>query len=358
MIIEQSELRDAVGRCRRIIRTGYYDKLYSCIRMSWSQNELIVKSLWEGQEVRTTVPCITTGTGDIALEPSKLHELVGTLRSGPVKIEIDQPKFKIKIIQGTSKLSLQGLDPVEWIDWNPLVGAGSRVEWSHIAYVINNMSKILTRRDDTPIFNSLYIKIDTSCGESVATDSNRLGIYKFPVDGQTNQELLIPVSMIKTIKSVFEMEEIVEIVSDNKFVMISTDKTSIKLVKLSTKYVNYSPFVEQTKVTRVIANTDELRRILQQAMIYSKRSEEELGEPCLIKIDNNRITVEVSNMMDSHIDVDHTGNPFDIRIMPYMTYEAIQPVRSEQVELWAGDKYPALAIEGDGLTYISMGLAK
>ena len=299
--------------------------------------------------IKTTLQVEAEGEGEIVLD-KKLFPIVQQLSGDEVKIEVADESAVIK--SGKSKFKLQGNDPEEfpefitgYEDWTKL-----QFESAELKNIIKKTSFCLAKEESKVMFTGMLLKCDKGL-TCIGSDTYRLAKYNKNINCNEPINALIPGKLlIELSKVLFEGQVSCYICESNT--VFTFDDYIVSMQLLSSKYPDITQAIPKQFETKVVADKDELKKLLSRASIIAKGAVSTVGISVIDNVLTVRAVSDVGEMQDE-MQVQTEGKELDsVYFNVKFLEEGLKALDNNKVTLHFNGELGPCIMSSEGYVYL------
>lgn len=344
-------LTEALSTVTRALPQKSTNPVYENILIQTAEDSIYLTCSDERFTIRTLIEARIDEHGSMLVPGRLFNDVARFLPEGEVEV-LTNASYQTRISLGGSRTNISGIDPTlfprlpELSDGTDLILSQgmlrSMIEKTEFAVDLQNMREILTGE---------YIETDGNTVSIVALDGFRMAVM--------NKELASSVEKMKAIipgKVISDLAKLLKDSEEEKAQLTFTgDKLAIVLgdTQLYTsliggEYVNYRQIVPKNFTTRVVVDTDEMKKCIDRAALIAR-----VGSNNLVRFEISEDTL----VMESHSDIADTrqelpitlyGSPLKVNFNVKYISDVLKNMESEKMEISLNTAVTPCVMRQDG----------
>ena len=332
---EGLDLSDAVNKVIKATSTKTTSPILEGIKLEASGESLTLTATDLEISIKKTIKADVLEEGVVVVPGRFFSDYIRTLSSEQINFMVNE-KGQLKINYSESEGNLGLMDYREFPFVNDVnTDKCFTIKSGDLKNLINKTIFSVATDDTRPILKGelLEIKGNTICG--VTLDGFRLAMVNKPVvNSHSDYKVLVPARSLSEVSKLLpdDNTDINVYVSDNyiKFDLVDSILTS-RLI--DGEYFNYRQIIQNNFNTTVVANREQLLKVVDRACILSK-----IDHNNLVKFDIKENTVTITANSDNadikeNLSIGMTGNDLLIAFKSRFFSEALHAVGDDFVKL-------------------------
>lgn len=284
--------------------------------------------------------------GKICIPARKFYEIVKSLPENDIDIQLQDKNIVIK--SGKSNFKIFSYPPEDF----PLIkniNKENKVNINKEKFLesLNKIEYAIYPDESRPSLNGIFIhKIDKKL-RFVSSDGFRLTYNEFDFDGES-KDIFISKRTVLELKKIYtdtESEDI-EIFAEGNTIAFESGNTILLSRLKDTNFPNYIDVIPNNPYKAFVDKNAFIESIKRISTVS-----EENTKGIILDIKEDRVTIKSSNSeigsAEDEIDISYDGVPFEIAFNADYLIEAVNPNKSEKIELQFKDAQTAGIITGD-----------
>ncbi|MDD4150188.1 MAG: DNA polymerase III subunit beta, partial [Bacteroidales bacterium] len=252
------------------------------------------------------------GIGKIAIDTKKILDILKELEEQPLTFNIDIEEMKIVIVSSTGKYTLVGQNGDDFPQI-PSVKADrvTRVDITPDVLFSGITSSIFATGDDElrPVMNGIYIELQTSGINFVATDAHKLVRYtNRDIKVDEDASFILPKKPAAILKSVLPKAfSDVTLEFDDKNAVFSFENFRLICRLVEGVYPNYSTVIPNDNPNKLVVDRLALINSLRRVAIFANQASNLVG----LSISGNQVVVNAQDIDYAIAGTDTTNCQYD-----------------------------------------------
>ena len=200
IIVSQFELSQALHACAKAVPSRPAHPIMINVLMEASGGSLIITGYDLSLGIQATIPASVSTPGTTAVPYRLLSEIISKLPSdSPLAISVSDEVMKISSTSGSYELGTS--NPEDFPDFPNIAGDAIVLPASDLARAAKSVAFCASSDKSKGILMGINIAGSSNAIKCAATDGHRLGVAKFPTEGDCDINLTIPsASLLEAIK--------------------------------------------------------------------------------------------------------------------------------------------------------------
>lgn len=283
------------------------------------------------------------GNGVIAIDTKKIMEVLKEFSEQPLTFNIDTDDLKIEIVSSNGKFSMVGQNGEDF-PAIPTIKADkvTRVEIiPDILYSGISSSIFATGEDELrPVMNGIYIELQTSGINFVATDAHKLVKYRRKeIKAEEDASFILPKKPAAILKGVLPKafsEVTLEFDDKNAMFIFNNFKLICRLVE--GVYPNYSTVIPKDNPNKLVVDRVEFISSLKRVAIFSNQASNLVG----LAISGNQLRISAQDIDyavagKETINCQYDGDEMEIGFKSNFLIEILNNISTTEVTLELSD---------------------
>lgn len=350
MTFAQADLLSAVTTLQRLAaQRGVYPVLAN-ILLDAAGGSIQMTATDLEVAVRLRVPGTVLETGTATVPARKLADLVRELPPNEAVLLEGDPNHRLQLTCGRGTFRMVGLPPQDFPRVELSAEKGFSVEASRIRKMLTK-TRFAASKEETPYFlGGVYFHLSPQWMRFVATDSRRLAVSTYPLEGVTRDEkgALLPLKAVDEILHTFSDGEEIRIAFHERFVVLGNERATLTSRLLEGEYPPYQTILSQVKAHPVTlrAPRDGLLKVLSRVGVFA--NPRTLGVRLAAKEGVLRVSAHSADFGEANDELDvEMSEPIQIAFNVAYLEEAIKAVETEFVRLFLKDPVSAVVVRPD-----------
>lgn len=267
--------------------------------------------------------------GSLCVSSRSLSDIVRNLTSALIRLEREEDR--LIITGGRSRFKLPTVSPEDFPEFPSPPEGGEKIEGNLILQGIEKTEYAIAKEETRVSLQGMFMRGHEDRIHFVGSDGHRLALYE--PEGSFPFELLVPRKSLRVIQRLLTGVEEISVArsEDGSFASFSGEDWRLVIRLLEGEYPDYLAVIPTEFAAEVLLEVEEARRALKRLA--------GLGEgklfPVKITVGDNLAVFEFADPEfgegREEIDVDYTGEPFEIGFNGRYVLEALDAFDSEKV---------------------------
>ncbi len=361
--IAKKEFLDALSLCSRAISTATPLPALSGIKISVSENSLVLVSSDSNISIRTTInkddssTLIVDETGEIVLEARFLLEIIRKIDSDIVTIEtIDGTLMKIS--GGNSEFKMSGREGNEYpaISFDIRDDKPFKLKTAIFGQIIDETAFACSDKETRPVLTGVNMVAQDKKLYVNATDSFRLASKTIELENDLTFNITIPAKYLNEVYHAIEKEDEVTIAIDPQKISFLYGNTIIDTRLLDDEFPDTKRLIPTSFSQKLIISGKEFLKALDRTLFIKSDGKNIIR----MKIDNEKVELSASNQtMLSFFEkipvVSYEGDPLEISCSGKYLVDAIRSMGSDEIVInFSGELKPMVVKREDDDSLIQL----
>lgn len=298
--------------------------------------------------IETSVPANVTDPGTIVVPAKVLTDLVSKAPNGALELATNSEGSELTLSAGRFSAQIRLLPADEFPALTFPAGDSVTVPANAFLAALKQVHHAASRDNARPILCGIYFEKSDDGLRLVATDSYRLG-WTDLTDTNLTDTALIPQEAIGELIRLKNIGDHVSINADNLSAMFTTGDTRIMTRLIAGDFPNYRGLIPAEQPRKLTARRTDLIEAIGRVRLMAR----EMNTPVRFNVDGDgnvtleAMTLDVGTAQEA-IDCTWTGEegPFSVAFNPEYLSQALDSVRSDEIELNITDAQKPAVING------------
>ena len=289
--------------------------------------------------IKATIASVIEQEGEIVIPARLLTDVVKNLPAEEVKIE--SVDGSVKVTAGRATFSLNSWVAGDFPQTSSFdTSAGFKVGAEPFVETLNKVGRAASRDETRPILTGVLVTIADGTLKMVATDSYRLSVKETPLTGSAHQE----VHAIVPVKALSEVGRLAGALGDGDIeIAISENQALFKISSASGdvwiasrlidgQFPNYNQLLPESFDHAVTLDKEEFISAARRVSLLAQKNAPLRLSFATGKLTLRAVTQDVGQA-EEILDVDYSGDAFEIGFNPAFLVDGIDSINNPQVVL-------------------------
>ena len=327
--VDREELEEVLKKARESTEKKAALPILANFLLSASGENLTVKATDLENYLIVSVKGEVEEEGEVCVHSQKLYDIVKNLNSAYVYLHTEGER--LVITGGRSTYKLPTAPAEDFPEFPEIVEGGETLSGNLLVNGIEKVEYAIAKDEANIALQGMYLRGYEDRIHFVGSDGHRLALYE--PHGEFTKELLIPKKSLKVLKKLITgIEDVnVEKSEDESFAYFSTPEWKLAVRLLEGEFPDYMSVIPEEFSAEVLLNTEEVLKVLKRLKALSE------GKvfPVKITLSENLAIFEFADPefgeAREEIEVEYTGEPFEIGFNGKYLMEALDAYDSERV---------------------------
>ncbi|MDR2970092.1 MAG: DNA polymerase III subunit beta [Tannerellaceae bacterium] len=312
--------------------------------------------------IDTFMECVSDAEGKICIESRKIIEALKELPEQPIRLEINEENYEIRIVYSGGRFEMVGSNPLLFPEAKKISDTVSfDVESELFIKGINGALFCAADDELRPAMNGVFIETDDTGINFVATDSHRMALIHCDASALPRQSFVLPVKVAGILKGFYKKtDETVSIHAGTSNVKFNIGGYRITSILQEGRFPNYRSVIPKNE-KRLTIDTSSLKDAISRVSLFANQA----TLLVVLSLTKNNILVKAQDIdYSSHaqetIACEYEDEKFEIGLKSSFMQEILSHIESDQVVLLFSEPQRAILIEpsgkGDNVMYLQMPL--
>ena len=297
--------------------------------ISASEDRVTVKATDLENYLTVSVKAEVEEEGETCVHSQKIYDIVKNLTSAYVTVYTEGEKLVIE--GGRSVYKLPTAPTEDFPEFPEILEGEETVSGNLISNGIEKVEYAISKEEGNIALQGMLMKGYEDRIHFVGSDGHRLALYE--PQGNFSEEILLPRKSLKVLKKLITgIEEVkVKKSEDEAFAYFTTDEWKLAVRLLEGEYPDYMSVIPEEFTAEVLFETDEVLKVLKRLKSLSEGK----AFPIKITLSGNLAIFEFADPefgeAKEEIDIEYSGEPFEIGFNGKYIMEALDAFDSERV---------------------------
>ncbi|HEY8521041.1 MAG TPA: DNA polymerase III subunit beta [Gammaproteobacteria bacterium] len=294
---------------------------------------------------------VDVGTpGEITVPGRKLHDICKALPDG-TNVDVSLSGDRLTVKAGRSRFTLSTLrasdfPTVEEVAQQQVL----RLPRKDLKRLIDKTHFSMAQQDVRYYLNGLLLETGRQRLRAVATDGHRLALAEVTLEGGPSREeqLIVPRKGVLELSRLLDGEGDIELVLGKNHMRAQVDSVRLTSKLIDGRFPDYNRVIPTTPPNVLVADRNLLKAALQRTAILSN----EKYRGVRLELSGNTLVLQANNPEQEEaletLEVDYSGEPFEIGFNVTYLLDALGAVDDDQVEFGMTDANSSCLIKGPG----------
>lgn len=315
--------------------------------------------------INTSMECSADKDVRICIESKKIIEALKELPEQPVKLEINEENYGIRITYLGGRFEMIGNDPALFPEPRSIDEQISfEIESDLFVRGVSDTLFCAAEDELRPILNGVYIETDSTGINFVATDGHRMAVIHNTVASLPRQSFVLPTKVAHILKGFNKkIDGVMSIMAGTRYVEFDTGDYQITALLQEGKYPNYRSVIPEND-KKLIIHTSSLKNAISRVSLFSNP----VSLLVVLSLSHDTILVKAQDIdYSSHaqetITCEYGDNNLEIGMKSTFMQEILSHMDSEQALLTFSEPSRAMLIcpahqsEGESRMFLQMPLS-
>jgi len=287
--------------------------------------------------MRTALKVESKSTGRIAVPSRLIMDILKTLPEQPVTFTINDETHSIEITSDNGKYKLAGESADDFPKFPVLEGSGNiTLPASVISSAIINTSFAIGTDELRPAMTGLYFQMTDAELRFVATDGNRLVLYKrSDAHGEKEESFILPRKALNLLKTSLPAEDVTVTLEYNRLnAHFSFENLHMICRLIDERFPDYKAAIPVDSPNKLVVNRNDLLNALRRTIIFSNKSTNQVRFKITgSELQVNAQDIDFSNEANERLACEYEGADMEIGFNARYLIEMLNALDSDEATL-------------------------
>ncbi len=287
--------------------------------------------------MRTALKVESKTAGKIAVPSRLIMDILKTLPEQPVTFTINDENHSIEITSDNGKYKLAGESAEDFPKFPVLEGSGNiTLAASVISSAIVNTSFAIGTDELRPAMTGLYFQMTDAELRFVATDGNRLVLYKrSDAHGEKEESFILPRKALNLLKTSLPTEDVTVTLEYNRLnAHFSFENMHMICRLIDERFPDYNAAIPVDSPNKLVVNRNDLLNALRRTIIFSNKSTNQVRFKITgSELQVNAQDIDFSNEANERLACEYEGADMEIGFNARYLIEMLGALDSDEATL-------------------------
>lgn len=296
--------------------------------------------------IKTYLPCHIEEEGFFLLNATRFFQIIRTMPSGDVCIEINAKNCRTRIVGGSSVFELQAHPGSDYPNLPEITSdRGFTMDQGELAKILGKTAFAAAVNDPRPSLNGVFVKVEGSSITAVGCDGSRMSLCEetsdlvsLRNDGEPlSFQFIIPVKTAEEVIRLLGSDESVTLRLGRKHILFEIGTFTVFARLVDVEYIQYERFIPKTSSVFACVDRMALLMSLERAMLVTEEKQQgQSKSPVILSFRKDGLEVSstsVTGCVNDVIPISLDGEPMEIGFNCRFLCEAIKACDADMIKL-------------------------